>query len=78
MKDKDKLWLVLYLDVTAIDESEVNEYADHFYKSLQYDGSVQIIVIPERQHREHPVEVLPTPCVLFPGPNNSTKASLKD
>lgn len=75
MKDKDKLWLVIYINVSAIDASEIEDYIGSITKAFDFDDSVQKIVIPERRARKKSVEVLQTPCVLFPNSNNSTKAT---
>ena len=73
MKDKDKLWVVLYLDVSKIGAESVNDYVSEVQKNWNYDDSVVLTVIPELKAREHPIEILQTPCVLFPPQNNHEK-----
>ena len=48
--DKDKLWIVVYLNVGGIDGSDINEYVDNFHSSMRnsFDNSVIVITIPIR------------------------------
>lgn len=49
MMDKDKLFLVCYLNIRNIRAEDVNEYLYTFAKSLNYDESVERIIIPTRE-----------------------------
>jgi hypothetical protein len=48
MLDKDKLWIVVSIDIRGLSKSDItnllSEFADHF----KYDESVNIIIIPSR------------------------------
>jgi len=47
--DKDKLFLVCYLNIGNISAKDVNEYLFTFAKSLTYDESIERIIIPTRK-----------------------------
>lgn len=48
MKDKDKLFLVSYLNIASINSSDVLEYIDKFARAIYFDDSVKHLIIPIR------------------------------
>ena len=49
MKDKDKLFLVCYLNIGSIPAEDVSEYLHNFAEAFTYDESVERIIIPIRE-----------------------------
>ena len=49
MLDKDKLFLVCYLNVGSIPAEDVGEYLHSFVEAFTYDESIERIVIPTRE-----------------------------
>jgi hypothetical protein len=49
MMDKDKLFLVCYLNIDGIPGVDVNGYLYTFGKSLDYDESIEKIIVPIRK-----------------------------
>ena len=49
MMDKDKLFLVCYLNIDGIPVEDVNGYLYTFGKSLDYDESIEKIIVPIRK-----------------------------
>ena len=49
MMDKDKLFLVCYLNIESIRAEDVSEYLYTFAKAFTYDESVERIIIPTRE-----------------------------
>ena len=47
--DKDKLFLVCYLNIGNIPDGDVSEYLHTFAKSFTYDESVERLLIPTRE-----------------------------
>lgn len=48
MLDKEKLFLVIYLNIGSIADVDVSEYLNQFAASLTYDESVERLIIPTR------------------------------
>lgn len=46
MLDKDKLWMVLYVNVSMVNTDEVPQYIESVKKSFTYDESVEVITCP--------------------------------
>lgn len=46
MKDNEKLWLAVYLNVSKIPREHVYEYTNACINSLESDGTVRILVMP--------------------------------
>lgn len=49
MLDKEKLFLVIYLNIGSIADGDVSEYIWKFADSLTYDESVERLIIPIRK-----------------------------
>ena len=49
MLDKDKLFLLIYLNVGSIDDADVSEYLMRFAESFKYDESIERLIIPIRK-----------------------------
>ncbi len=47
--DKDKLFLVCYLNVGSMPAEDVGEYLHSFIKAFTYDASIERIVVPIRE-----------------------------
>lgn len=47
--DKDKLFLVCYLNIGNIPAEDTGEYLNTFAKAFTYDESVERIIIPTRK-----------------------------
>ena len=47
--DKDKLFLVCYLNVGSIRAQDVGEYLHSFAEAFTYDESIERIIIPIRE-----------------------------
>mgnify|MGYP003488895838 FL=1 len=49
MLDKDKLWIICYLNISNIDVSDVSKYIQETKdKCLTFDESVKVIIVPSR------------------------------
>lgn len=49
MLDKDKLWIICYLNISNIDDSDVPKFIQKTkYKCLTFDESVKVIIVPSR------------------------------
>lgn len=49
MMDKDKLFLVCYLNIRDIPGMDVSQYIENFSRAFPYDDSVEKIIIPMRE-----------------------------
>ena len=47
--DKDKLFLVCYLNIGSVPNEDVSEYLHSFTEAFTYDESIERIVIPIRK-----------------------------
>lgn len=48
MLDKDKLFLVFYVDVSTIHQADIPAYLAEFSRAFKYDESINRIIIPVR------------------------------
>ena len=49
MLDKDKLWVICYLNISNMDGSDVSKYIQETKdKCLTFDESVKVIIVPSR------------------------------
>lgn len=48
MLDKDKLWIICYLNISNIDDSDVPKFIQETDKCLTFDESVKVIIVPSR------------------------------
>lgn len=48
MLDKDKIFLVVYLNVGTIADSDVDDCVDRCTETLKFDDSVQLFIVPTR------------------------------
>ena len=48
MLDKDKLFIVIYLDVRGIHDLDIAPYVEAITSSIQYDESIAKLIIPTR------------------------------
>lgn len=46
--DKDKLFLVIYLNITGIHSADVVEYINEVTEVVKFDDSVQRLIVPVR------------------------------
>jgi len=49
MMDKDKLFLVCYLNIGSIPDENVSEYLHSFAEAFTYDESIEKIIVPIRK-----------------------------
>ena len=49
MLDKDKLWLVFYVNVASLQDADIPAFLQRLSLKFQYDESVQRIIIPTRK-----------------------------
>ena len=49
MLDKDKLFLVFYLNIENIQDYEVSEYLDQVARAFQFDDSIEKMFVPIRE-----------------------------
>ena len=49
MLDKNKLFIVIYVDVRGIHDSDVVSYIKEIASSIQYDESIAKLIIPTRE-----------------------------
>ena len=48
MLDKEKLFIVIYLDVRGIHDSDIVHYIEAVTSAIQYDESIAKLIIPTR------------------------------
>lgn len=49
MLDKDKLWIICYLNISNIDDSDVPKFIHEIkHDCLTFDESVKVIIVPSR------------------------------
>ena len=48
MTDKERLFIIVYLDVSRFSDQNIKEYTNHVSNSLKYDETINTIVIPVR------------------------------
>ena len=49
MLDKDKLWIICYLNISNIDDSDVPSFIQETKDNyLKFDESVKVIIVPSR------------------------------
>lgn len=49
MLDKDKLWIICYLNISNIDDSDVPKFIHKMkHYCLTFDESVKVIIVPSR------------------------------
>ena len=48
MKDKNKLFLVSYLNISTIASTDISQFLDEFSRAIKFDDSVQHLIIPIR------------------------------
>lgn len=48
MLDKEKLFLVIYLNIGSVPSIDVSAYLKDFSRSLTYDESIERLIIPTR------------------------------
>jgi hypothetical protein len=48
MLDKEKLFIVIYLDVRGIHDSDIVPYIESVASAIQYDESIAKLIIPTR------------------------------
>lgn len=53
MLDKDKLWIVAYVNVSGISTEHIKECITEFAETLKYDESVNTIIIPTQTGESH-------------------------
>lgn len=58
MLDKDKLFLVVYIGVKNIPDTDIADYVRAFKRTWNPDESVQIIFIPTRENKTTKVECI--------------------
>ena len=47
--DKDKLWIICYLNISNIDDSDVPKFIQEIKNNcLTFDESVKVIIVPSR------------------------------
>lgn len=46
MTDKERLFIIVYLDVSRFSDQNIKEYTNHVSNSLKYDDTINTIVIP--------------------------------
>lgn len=46
MKDKDKLWIVVYIGVSGMNKSRAYQQLAEFRNHYQFDDSVNMIIVP--------------------------------
>jgi hypothetical protein len=49
MLDKDKLWIICYLNISNIDGSDIPKFVQEMkHDCLTFDESVKVIIVPSR------------------------------
>lgn len=49
MLDKDKLFLIMYVNISGINETDVVEYLDNIADMFKFDETINRIIIPTRE-----------------------------
>ena len=75
MLDKNKLFIVIYVDVRGIHDSDVVSYIKEIASSIQYDESIAKLIIPTRES-ETRVECI-NPVLLSPAQYDETDRTFK-
>ena len=75
MLDKDKLFIVIYLDVRGIHDLDIAPYVEAITSSIQYDESIAKLIIPTRDS-ETRVECI-NPVLLSPAQYEETEKTFK-
>ena len=75
MLDKNKLFIVIYVDVRGIHDSDVVSYIKEIASSIQYDESIAKLIIPTRES-ETRVECI-NPVLLSPAQYDETDKTFK-
>ena len=75
MLDKEKLFIVIYVDVRGIHDSDVVSYLKAIASSMEYDESVAKLIIPTRDS-ETRVECI-NPVLLSPAQYDETDRTFK-
>ena len=75
MLDKEKLFIVIYVDVRGIHDSDVVSYLKAIASSMEYDESVAKLIIPTRDS-ETRVECI-NPVLLSPAQYEETEKTFK-
>lgn len=75
MRDKEKLFIVIYVDVRGIHDSDVVSYLKAIASSMEYDESVAKLIIPTRES-ETRVECI-NPVLLSPAQYDETDRTFK-
>lgn len=75
MLDKEKLFIVIYLDVRSIHDSDVVSYIKAITSSIEYDESIVKLIIPTRES-ETRVECI-NPVLLSPAQYEETEKTFK-
>ena len=57
MLDKEKLFLVVYLNISGIPDVDVTDYLNQFGTSFSYDESVEMLLVPVK-NKETRVECI--------------------
>ena len=76
MLDKEKLFIVIYVDVRGIHDSDVVSYIEAIASSIQYDESIVKLIIPTRDS-ETRVECI-NPVLLSPAQYEETDKTFKN
>jgi hypothetical protein len=75
MLDKNKLFIIIYVDVRGIHDSDVVSYIKAITSPIEYDESIVKLIIPTRES-ETRVECI-NPVVLSPAQYEKTEKTLK-
>ena len=75
MLDKEKLFIVIYLDVRTIHDSDIVPYIEAVTSAIQYDESIAKLIIPTRDS-ETRVECI-NPVLLSPAQYEETEKTFK-
>ena len=75
MRDKEKLFIVIYVDVRGIHDSDVVSYIKAIASAIEYDESVAKLIIPTRES-ETRVECI-NPVLLSPAQYDETDRTFK-
>ena len=75
MLDKEKLFIVIYLDVRAIHDSDIVPYIEAVTSAIQYDESIAKLIVPTRDS-ETRVECI-NPVLLSPAQYEETEKTFK-
>ena len=75
MLDKNKLFIVIYVDVRGIHDSDIVSYIEAIASSIKYDESIAKLIIPTRDS-ETRVECI-NPVLLSPAQYEETDRTFK-